>query len=256
MISVKVAASSLAFVALTSVSTASSQEMAMDVGGQGPVVVFEAGLGEGRESWKNIVGALGPCLTVVTYDRPGIGESGPPSHPATPILATAVANELLEQLRERRLPPPYLLVGHSLGGLYAQAFARNHPSVVAGLLLVDASSHLEPPGAFVSTVPPKPGSIEAAEEAGVAPSVAALLVGPPFPDIPLVVLAATRHGDTPRREELWRDVQRRTAAMSSKGRIDVIDSGHFIQAERPEAVIDGVLSLAVETGANIEACRH
>jgi pimeloyl-ACP methyl ester carboxylesterase len=115
---------------------------------------------------------------VVTYDRPGIGNSPAPPNPGAPVLAASVADDLLGELCDRGLPGPYLLVGHWIGGLYVQAFARNHPDAVAGMVLVDASSPLEPPGVFVSTLPPKPGTVEAAEEAGVAPSVAALGVPP------------------------------------------------------------------------------
>ncbi|TPV97491.1 MAG: putative aminoacrylate hydrolase RutD [Beijerinckiaceae bacterium] len=205
----------------------------MEVFGRGPAVVFESGLGEGRDSWREVARGLALCLTVVLYDRPGIGGSPAPQDPGNPVLAAAVADDLLVQLRDHGLPGPFLLVGHSLGGLYVQAFARNHPDEVAGMVLVDASSPLEPPGVFVSRVPPKPGTIEAAEEAGVAPSVAALLAGPPLPPVPLVVLAATYHGDTPAREALWRNVRQRSAAPSPKGRLVVVDSGHFIQKDTP-----------------------
>jgi hypothetical protein len=57
----------------------------------------------------------------------------------------------------------------------------------------------------------------AAEEAGFAPSAAAMLAGPPFPPGPLLVLAATDHGVTPEREALWQEVQAQTAALSLKG---------------------------------------
>jgi pimeloyl-ACP methyl ester carboxylesterase len=229
--------------------------VAMEILGRGPVVVFESGLGKGRDDWREVAKGLAPCLTVVLYDRPGIGSSPAPPNPAVPVLAAAVADDLLARLRDRGLPGPYLLVGHSLGGLYVQAFAHNHPGAVAGVALVDASSPLEPAGIFVSTVPPTPGSVEAAEEAGVAPSVAALLAGPPFPPVPLVVLAATNHGDTPMREALWRDVQTRTAALSPKGKLIIVESGHFIQTEQPDAVIAAVLSIAADTGADTSACR-
>jgi pimeloyl-ACP methyl ester carboxylesterase len=228
--------------------------VALEVVGRGPVVVLESGLGQERKNWDRVARALTPCLTVVTYDRPGIGESPPLQDPEAPVLASTVAADLLARLRARGLPEPYILVGHSLGGLYVQAFARNHPSAVAGLVLVDASSPLEPPGVFVSTTPPKPGSVEAAEEFGVGPSVAALLSGPPLPALPLVVMSVTDHGDTPEREAEWRDVQQRTAALSPKGRLAVVDGGHFLQADRPEAVVAAILSVAAETGADVSAC--
>ncbi|MGH7987229.1 MAG: alpha/beta fold hydrolase [Candidatus Binataceae bacterium] len=229
--------------------------VAMRIVGHGPVVVFESGMGETQGSWRTVATALACCLTVVTYDRPGIGGS-PVNSPIKPVLAAKVADDLLLQLRAHHLSPPFILVGHSIGGLYVQAFARNHPSAVAGLVLVDASSPLEPPGVFVSTVAPKPGTVEAAEEAGVAPSTAALLAGPALPPVPLVVIAATNHGDTLKRESMWQDVQRRTAALSPKGKLIIVNSGHFVQTQRPATVIDAVLTVAAESGTNVAACRE
>lgn len=152
--------------------------LAMQIDGKGPVVVLESGMGEARANWQSVVKALAPCFTVVTYDRYGIGESPPPADPDAPVLAADVADTLLSVLRARDLAGPYILVGHSLGGLYVQALARNHPEAAAGLVLVDASSPIEPEGVFVSMVPPKPGTIEAVEDAGVADSMVALRDGP------------------------------------------------------------------------------
>jgi pimeloyl-ACP methyl ester carboxylesterase len=250
------AATLLAFLAVKVTAAHESPRLAMDIIGHGPVAVFESGLGEGRESWKAVAPALARCLTVVTYDRRGIRESPPLEASTKPVLAANVARDLLAALRAHGLAKPYILVGHSLGGLYVQAFARNYPKAVAGLVLVDATSPLEPPNVFVSTVPPKAGSVEAAEEAGVAPSVAAIMAGPPLPPVPLVVIAATNHGDTPERESLWRDVQRRTAALSPKRRLVVVNSGHFVQIERPAAVVAAVLAVAAQSGADIAACKR
>ena len=230
--------------------------LAMDVSGHGPAVIFESGLGQVQANWKAVVGPLRACLTTVTYDRLGIGRSPEREDRDAPVLAAAVAQRLRAALDARGLRPPYLLVGHSLGGLYVQAFARLHPDDVAGIVLVDAASPLEPPGAFVSTVPLASGTIEAAEEQGVASSVAALLSGPPLPPVPLVVLVADDHHDTPQREALWQEVQRRTAALSPKGQLEIVQAGHFIQTDRPDVVVAAVLDVAREAGADISACHH
>jgi pimeloyl-ACP methyl ester carboxylesterase len=54
--------------------------------------VFGRGLGEGRDSWREVAWGLAPCLTVVLYDRPGIGGSPAPQDPGNPVLAAAVAS--------------------------------------------------------------------------------------------------------------------------------------------------------------------
>ena len=172
-------------------------------------------------------------------------------------MADTVVDQLAALLHAIDMPPLYILVGHSLGGFYAQAFARKRPAEVAAVVLVDAASPFEPPGVFVSTVPPKPGSIEAAEEAGFAPSVKAMLAGPPFPPVPVIVLAATNHGDTREREALWRETQARTAALSPKGQLRIADgSGHFIQIDRPQAVVDAVLEALRQTGRTFLLVRQ
>lgn len=217
-------------------------------------MVFESGLGEARDGWTTVAAALAPCFTVVTYDRKEIEHHRPAGADLPPVLAADVANDLLARLNAHHLSGPYILVGHSLGGLYIQAFARNHPAATAGLVLVDATSPLEPPGVFVSTVPPKSGTAGAAEEAGVAPSVAALLAGPKLPPVPLIVIAATNHRDTPAREALWRGVQRRTAALSPKGQLVVVHSGHLVQRDQPMTVVAAVRMVAAEAGMSHAIC--
>jgi pimeloyl-ACP methyl ester carboxylesterase len=224
------------------------------LGHAGPTVVFESGQGLGMASWDQVAPRLAACARVVVYDRAGIGGS-PARANNLPVMADTVADDLAQFLRKIGTVPPYILVGHSLGGLYVQAFARLYPKDVAAVVLVDAASPLEPPGVFVSTVPLAPGSISAAEEAGVAPSEAALLSGPPFPPIPLIVLAATNHNDTPQREALWREVQLRTAKLSPKGHLEVVShSGHFIQVDRPNVVFAAVLEAARLSGATLSGC--
>jgi pimeloyl-ACP methyl ester carboxylesterase len=218
------------------------------LGCAGPVIIFESGLGTDMHGWEEVAPPLATGAQIVLYDRPGIGRSGP-RHGTNALLACTVAEELLACLHVIDVPPPYLLVGHSLGGLYMQAFARRYPHETAAVVLVDSASPLEPPGVFGSTVPPEPGSIAAAEEAGFAPSAAAMLAGPPFPPVPLIVLVATDHGVTPEREALWLEVQAQTAALSPKGRLKIVQgSGHFIQKDRPQVVIEAVLEAACEAG--------
>jgi pimeloyl-ACP methyl ester carboxylesterase len=252
----KLAICGLTLLCLAATCWAKAPGLAVQVSGHGPVVVFESGLGQAHANWDEVARALMPCLTVVTYDRPGVGQSPSPENPDAPVLAHDVAARLFATLHARDLPGPYFMVGHSLGGLYVQAFARQYPGAVSGIVLVDAASPLERPGVFVSTVPPEPGSVAAAEEKGVPSSLAELLAGPPLPPVPLVVLAATDHGDTPQREEVWRNIQRHTATLSPKGRFEIVKSGHFIQIDRPQAVIDAVLRIAEDSGASTTACAR
>lgn len=70
------------------------------------------------------------------YDRAGVGWSDPP---VTPRTSASVANDLHELLQRASVPPPFVLVGASIGGEYARVYAGRYPSEIAGLVLVDSS---------------------------------------------------------------------------------------------------------------------
>ena len=212
------------------------------LGHAGPVIVFESGLGQDMRHWEAVAQPLAAWARPVLYDRPGIGRSGPRDGIIRVLLASTVADQLHALLHAIDAPRPYILVGHSLGGFYMQAFARRYPQETAALVLIDSASPFEPPGVFSSTVPQISESIMAIEEAKITPAAAVMLAGPPFPSVPLIVLAATDHGVTPEREALWQQVQAQTAALSPNSRLVIVpESGDFIQSDRPQVVIDAVL---------------
>jgi len=99
-----------------------------------PAIVFLPGAGAMGLSYYNIHVKAAELSTSVVYDRAGTGWSDPIPLPRS---AADVAEELRSLLRSADLPGPYLLVGHSLGGLYARRFAQLFPADVAGLLLLD-----------------------------------------------------------------------------------------------------------------------
>lgn len=104
-------------------------------------VVFENGLGLTLDTWQAVLPALSDCCQWLAYNRPGIGQSPPALEDGAGPERTA-ADDLRSLLRALDLPPPYVLVGHSLGGQYVQRYAQQYPAEVAGLVLVDAL----PPG--------------------------------------------------------------------------------------------------------------
>ncbi|MGW6569874.1 alpha/beta fold hydrolase [Streptomyces sp. NPDC054975] len=106
------------------------------VEGTGPVCVLSAGLGMSWFDWDPVVPLLAPHRTVVRFDRPGHGLSAPA---AVPPSATGEAHRIAGLLDALSLPGPVTVVGHSIAGFHAEAFARLHPARTAGLVLVDAS---------------------------------------------------------------------------------------------------------------------
>jgi pimeloyl-ACP methyl ester carboxylesterase len=217
-------------------------------GDAGPVVILESGLGTPMDSFRTVAERLGSCMRVTMYDRPGIGASGPRPEQG-PVLASEAADRLDALIDALDLPAPRIIVGHSLGGFNAQIYARRHPQHVAAVVLIDAASQFEPPGVFVTKSVLAPGSIDALEEAGLQLGMAAISTEPPFPPVPLVVLAATDHAMPADTETLWLETQAKIPALSPKGRLDVIEgSGHYIQVDRPEAVVAAIIAAADAAG--------
>ena len=98
-------------------------------------LVFEGGSRGTIDKWGRVLEGASRDATVFAYNRPGYGNS---DVPMTPRDGRTVVEELRRVLRHKGLNPPYVLVGHSLGGLYMQLFARAYPDEVKGLVLVDA----------------------------------------------------------------------------------------------------------------------
>ncbi len=110
--------------------------------GTSPTVVLCSALGLVCTDWDAVIGSL-PGVDVVAYDRPGTGHS-PLPEPGWPDAPPATLHEEVTRLggvgAAVGADAPYVVVGHSSGGLYAQAFARLYPEQTAGVVLVDAST--------------------------------------------------------------------------------------------------------------------
>ena len=99
-----------------------------------PVVVFEAGGGQTADTWAPIFAQVASFAPVFTYDRRGIGTSAWDSISPTP---ERISRNLRATLQAAGIAPPYVLVGHSLGGAYTRMYAALFPEDVAGLVAVD-----------------------------------------------------------------------------------------------------------------------
>ncbi len=100
----------------------------------GITAVFQSGLGDDKSTWANVISQLPATQASFIYDRYGYGKSTA----ATSIRdACNIAREQHDLLMQAGVKPPYLLVGHSIGGLYEYVFALMYPQDVAGLVLLD-----------------------------------------------------------------------------------------------------------------------
>lgn len=104
------------------------------LGAGAPTVVTENGLGGSSPDWSLVQQAISQNTRICSYDRAGAGwsEVGP-----EPRTSQQIANELHTLLINAGLPGPYILVGHSAGGMHAQVYASQYPAEVAGLVLLD-----------------------------------------------------------------------------------------------------------------------
>ena len=98
-------------------------------------VVFENGSRTTLAGWDKVLDGVKGSATVFAYNRPGYANSEATSAPRD---GATIVEQLRATLKRKGLQPPYVLVGHSLGGLYMQLFARRYPEEVQGLVLVDA----------------------------------------------------------------------------------------------------------------------
>ena len=119
-------------------------------GSRGPTVVLEPGAGGSAASMGLIAPAVARDSRVCVYDRAGRGWSDPA---ASPPDGAQIATDLHALLNRAHVPGPYVLAGHSFGGLYVRTYAAKYPDEVAGLVLVDSTAANNKP-----VSPPKAGS--------------------------------------------------------------------------------------------------
>ena len=101
-----------------------------------PTVVFDSSLGGGMMDWALVQPQVSAKTRACSYDRAGLGFSDPSPEPRT---SARMVEDLHRLLRAAHIEPPYVLVGHSLGGMNIKLYAETHLSEVAGLIFVDPS---------------------------------------------------------------------------------------------------------------------
>lgn len=238
--------------------------------GQGPrTVVLESGLGDTLEVWKDIQPRIADhCARTLAYTRAGYLGSDPAND--GPRDSATVVAELRAELAKRNIRPPYVLVGHSLGGLYMQYFARNFPGEVAGLVLVDSThwnQHMDMDptansaytrGREVTLFMPWimrrefKDSVSAGEQVHASPTAADF--------IPTIVLSSTlapRGVTAVSRDDEARMQDEIAADFPGSEHVRVDGAGHYIQRDKPDVVIAAARRLAGCTplSANVSGRR-
>ena len=218
----------------------------LECSGRGDVtVVMDTGLNMPAETWNDVPRELAKFTKVCVYDRAGLGDSDPGPQPRTSQL---IVNELHVALLKAGVRGPYVLAGHSFGGLDVRLFASEYPKDVGGLVLIDAS-HEDQYERLASLLPPADREKYLRHEGGGNTERVNILASAkqvhdaPLPDIPLIVLSAGQAGPntTPEAQKVHDELQASLVHLTSQGRQIIAErSTHFIQQQQPELVVEAV----------------
>jgi pimeloyl-ACP methyl ester carboxylesterase len=219
------------------------------VGGQGsPAVVFEGGFGTGIASWSSVQKDVAAFTQTVSYDRAGLGQSDPGPKPRS---AKQIATELHAALQKSGVKPPYVMVGHSFGGIYVRVFADMYPNEVVGMVLIDPSQESfndwlgknQPDRlkAAESNIA-KAGEGVQAEFAAVDTSYSQARVAKVPAGIPVTLLTATEDESMPAEaRKVWIEKHKEwLATVPGSKHIIVEKATHFIQAQQPGLVVEAI----------------
>ncbi len=284
-------------------------------------VVFLSGLGRGTYDWRKVQPAIGRVARACAYDRAGYGYSDPMTGSSD---LTNTKADLHALLRSKAITRPVILVGHSLGGLFATQYALRYPHDVAGVVLVDPAFSGQEGDFALAGGPAAAARLQTANKRTLAfldncitlaesgrlssraQQASPCLDNPPDPDarlhhelnrvarrasyhravrsefensnitgpggqtindrqsasaasslgaMPLAILTREKSASLPglsateaaSAERAWRDGHARLSRLSTGGTNRVVpNSGHFIQLDHPDAVIQQVLRIAGE----------
>jgi len=243
-------------------------QFAYEIMGTGsPTVVLETGVGAESSEWGPVAASIARSKAVFRYDRAGRGESDPGQGNRD---ALTMVDELSALLEATQTKGPYLLVGHSFGGLLMRLFANARGADVYGLVLVESMHHrqfqlLGPafPDSSPSDPPPlvqmrdfwtggwraKGSTPERIDfERSFAQDQAVISLG----DLPLFTVSAASFLNTPflqdaqarqRLQLLWNELQTELSHLSENRRTTYLEkSGHFVQRDDPDRIV-----MAIET---------
>jgi pimeloyl-ACP methyl ester carboxylesterase len=220
----------------------------------GITAVFQSGLGDDKSTWSNVISQLPATQSSFVYDRYGYGKSTSASSTRD---ACTIAREQHELLMQAGVKPPYLLVGHSIGGLYEYVFALMYPQDVTGLVLLD---------------PTHPEHWETVQRE--APAAAAIVKTMRFTlftstmrkefdaqteclrDLPKILPASVRintriltstlinAGEQGAYQDVLTNLRKDWLRLTGIAKTEPIDkASHYIQKDRPDVVVKAILAM-------------
>ena len=212
--------------------------------GDFPHVIMDAGYGDYSKAWKSIYPEISKLTQVILYDRAGLGKSERSSNPRTSLF---MVEELRELLKSKKVLPPYILVGHSYGGVNMRLFNNMYPEEVAGLVLIDStpedyqerflpSMSDEFKEAYIKQFTLE-GDFHEFKE-----SLDQLHVSNKITDTPTIVVSAGKKAHYSNESQaLWNRMQEEILSFTTNGQFIIAEnSAHYIQNDEPELVINTI----------------
>ncbi|WP_260412502.1 alpha/beta fold hydrolase [Alkalihalobacillus sp. TS-13] len=208
-----------------------------------PTIVFESGYGWSLDNWQPIIEKISDFANVFMYDRDGIGKSGCSNRPKHSLQIVENQRTLL---KKANIKPPYILVGHSFGGVNVRLFASNYPEEVIGVILLDSvheDQNKKMVPLFTKEVQQRylgqftvEASLKEFEES--LEQVRETNLG----NIPLIVLTGgTQPHHTQESMDLWMEFQKELTELSTRSKHIVVEkAGHAIHMDSPDDVIDAI----------------
>lgn len=211
-----------------------------------PTIVMDAGYGDFSKAWDSVIEEISTISNVLIYDRAGLGKSETSSNPRT---SREMVKELKDLLIEAQINPPYILVGHSFGGVNMRIYATEYHNEVCGLVLVDSTPE-DYRERFLPTMPQDfqqvynkqfvyEGNYDEFME-----SLSQLKETRQKLNVPVIVLSAGKKARYSKEsQELWNEMQREILEISSNGELVIAKkSTHYIQNDEPEVVVSAIKS--------------
>jgi pimeloyl-ACP methyl ester carboxylesterase len=221
-------------------------------------VVLIAGFNDSGGSWTSIEPTLSQTTRVCSYERFGDGKSDAPPAPQTFATEADDLHALLQAVGE---PGPYVVVGHSFGGPEAVTFASKFPTAVRGLLLLDASPATwntaicavpddgsDAARSFVALCAQQSDPNNNGEHLDAPRAFAEVASIKSLGSFPMIVATADHHAfpglaaqEAARLNEVWNTGQKKWVSLGSSAElVTVTNTGHLIQFDRPDVVLDKI----------------
>lgn len=213
-------------------------------------IIMDAGYGDDSTTWRQVADEVSSYANVLLYDRAGLGKSGTSTNRRT---SKEMVRELHQLIKQLDIASPFILVGHSFGGINMQLFASEYPNEVTGLVLVDTtpSDYRE---RFLPTMSQEFQNAyhkQFLREGNYADFIESLhqVKRANFNlSIPTIIISAGKKDFySTENQRLWNVLQKEMTGISSNASFVIAEqSAHYIQRDEPHLIVEAIQELLKE----------